>query len=79
MVDFRDVPTGTVVKRSPHYLREHLIPRGHAARKQLGMVVGRDFFQEEGKVVCYPRIFWEGSVTDSLTHPLNAVPYRRKA
>lgn len=73
--DFRKVPLGTLVKRSALWLREvHGRDRG-----QLGIVTDRYFSQgEQGRVVCFPRIHWEGTPSASLTHPDNAVLYRRK-
>ena len=73
--DFRRCKVGTLVMRSPHYLQEHGLP---AHTVQLGIVTDLTFMNDEGRVICYPRIHWEGEVTDHAVHPRNAQPWDRK-
>ena len=59
---------GNLVIRSDHWRREHFATDDY----QLGIVTEVEFFDEEGKVVCYPTIHWEGEVIARSTHPDNA-------
>lgn len=60
--------TGNLVIRSDHWRREHFAPDDY----QLGIVTEVEFFDEDGKVVSYPAIHWEGEVVARVTHPDNA-------
>jgi hypothetical protein len=60
--------TGNLVIRSDHWRREHFAPDDY----QLGIVTEVEFFDEDGKVVCYPAIHWEGEVIARSTHSDNA-------
>ncbi|MDO8416531.1 MAG: hypothetical protein Q7S87_10000 [Agitococcus sp.] len=72
IADFTNAPFGLLVARSPHYC----LNRG-AEQEQRGIVVERTFFQDaKGQAICWPRIHWEGSVSDALCHPINAVAFR---
>ena len=76
--DFSKGPYGLVVTRSDHWYRErgHKIPKRN---KELGIVTDRNFFQDgHGRIICWPVIRWEGGVMDSMTHPMNATPLRKK-
>lgn len=65
---FQGVQPGTLVCRSPHWYREHPTwPRG-----QLGIVLDRNVYEENGAFITYPVIHWEGEVSSSGTHPMNA-------
>jgi len=78
VVDFRTLRSGTLVRRSAHYFKSRSHGKDHPDRKQLGIVTGAKFFEDEiAGVICYPIIHWEGSVSDSMTHPSLAVPARR--
>jgi len=75
--NFKDGPFGLLVTRSDHWYKERgiKIPR----QRQLGIVTDRKFFQDsKGRIVCWPVIAWEGAVVDSMTHPMNAMAYRKK-
>lgn len=73
ILDFLDAGSGTLVKHSEHFLAQHC---GNAPEK-LGIIVGLDFFQDSvGTVICWPRVHWEGSASDSLCHPVNIAPAR---
>lgn len=74
--DFTHCHVGTLVIHSEHYHDQHGTPRRSPSRKRLGMVVDKAFIQEEGAVVCYPVVHWEGAAMGHMCHPLNAVPYR---
>jgi len=60
--------TGNLVIRSDHWRREHFAPDDY----QLGIVTAVEFFDEDGKVIGYPAIHWEGEVIARVTHPDNA-------
>ena len=75
--NFKDSPFGLLVTRSDHWYKERglKIPR----QRQLGIVTDRKFFLDSKKrVVCWPVIAWEGAVVDSMTHPINAIAYRKR-
>ena len=73
ILDFRDADTGILVKHSDHFHEQHC----GAAPEKLGIIVGREFYEDSnGKVICWPRVHWEGAATDSLCHPVNIVPAR---
>lgn len=61
-----------VVKRSAHYCKQH----GGRDKGQLGLVVDKKLFQENGALVCYPVVFWEGAVMSTVVHPANVTPFR---
>jgi hypothetical protein len=71
---FARVRTGTLVRRSEHWHREHPgYPRG-----QVGVVVGSEVYDREETLgegrglVTFPVVHWEGEVSSSVTHPDNA-------
>lgn len=74
MLNFRGT-RGLLVKYSAHYRRNHPTQKGVA--KFIGIVTDTQVFQENGVLVTYPIVMWEGGVMASLTHPMNVVPYRR--
>jgi hypothetical protein len=65
---FAGVQTGTLVRRSKHWYRVH----PGDVKGQLGIVVGRNVYEEGGRLITYPVIHWEGQVSSSGTHPDNA-------
>jgi len=71
-MDFANISIGTVVKRSKHYIEESC----GRNKGQLGIVADKEFFEERGKIVCYPSIHWEGEQMASITHPQNAELFR---
>lgn len=75
--DFTDAGFGLLVKRSAHQRQQHFVPQD--APDVFGIMVGRDFNDEEGRAVCYPRVHWEGEVNDTACHPANVEPVRPHA
>lgn len=65
---FARVNVGTLVRRSSHWYREH----GTWGKGQLGILTDKKVYQEDGHLVTWPLIHWEGDVMPSLTHPDNA-------
>lgn len=65
---FAGVSVGTLVRRSKHWYEVHPGDK----KGQLGIVVGRDCYQESGRLVTYPVIQWEEQASPSGTHPDNA-------
>lgn len=76
-LDFTDADFGLLVKRSAHYREQSCIPADRP--EELGIVVGKSFYEEDGRVVCYPEVHWEGKVTASTNHPMNVTPFRAHA
>lgn len=64
-----------LVERSEHWYKEHGQKR--PKRKELGIITDKKFYMAGNKVVCWPSVFWEGAVHDSLTHPINVTPARK--
>lgn len=64
---FSGVRTGTLVRRSKHWYRVH----PGDAKGQLGIVIGRNVYEEGGRLVTYPVIHWEEQASASGTHPDN--------
>lgn len=65
-----------MVKHSPHWVKESNYPPD---RHKIGVIVDRTFHEDKvAGVVCFPSVHWEGAVTDSVCHPANIVPYRKK-
>jgi hypothetical protein len=64
---FAGVRAGTLVTRSAHWYTQHT----SWPRDQLGIVVNRNLYEEDGRLVTYPVIYWEGEIGSSSTHPLN--------
>ena len=77
VIDFTDAEPGLLVKRSAHFREQSCIPADRP--DQLGIVTGKAFYEEDGRVICYPEVHWEGRVTSSATHPMNVTPYRQHA
>ena len=73
-LDYRRAQTGMLVKRSAHCIQQ-LILRG-ARKRQLGIITGLEFFDEDGQVICYPVVHWEGEPLEHICHPINVEPYR---
>lgn len=71
--NFSELPTGTLVIRSAHWLR---VSCGRG-RGQMGILTGKEFDDEDGEVMCLPVIHWEGDESPSINHPLNAKPFRK--
>lgn len=65
---FQGVLTGTLVRRSKHWYQVH----PGDVKGQLGIVIGRNVYEENGRLVTYPVIQWEGQASSSGTHPDNA-------
>lgn len=76
-LDFTAASMGLLVKRSAHQRRELSMTDDEA--DQFGIMVDREFVEEQGRVVCYPVIHWEGSPTHHLCHPINLEPVRPHA
>jgi hypothetical protein len=76
-LDFTDADFGLLVKRSAHYREQHCIPADRP--DELGIVTDKAFYEEDGRVVCYPEVHWEGNVMASTNHPMNVTPYRQHA
>ena len=74
-LDFTDADFGLLVKRSAHYREQSCISADRP--DELGIVVGRSFYEEDGRVVCYPEVHWEGKVMASTSHPMNVTPFRK--
>ena len=74
-VNFRDIPCGTLVCRSEHWL-------GQGNVQQIGMLTGKAFIKSASDpcavdgVVCHPSVHWEGAIASATTHPLNVALYR---
>jgi hypothetical protein len=64
---FQGVRTGTLVRRSKHWYEQHPGDK----KGQLGIVIGRDVYQEGDRLVTYPIIHWEEQASSSGTHPAN--------
>ena len=81
VIDFRNIKTGTLVKRSTHWFKEHGGRKvGSYESRQIGVITGHKFFEDKvAGVVCYPIVHWEGAVMDSMTHPANVALYRQPA
>ncbi len=79
-IDYR-LLFGCVVTRSDWWYKDRAHKILPLKDRQLGVVTGVEFFQIKPNfpVECWPVIHWEGTVTDSLTHPCNAVPFRNIA
>lgn len=76
VIDFRDVRTGTLVKRSTHWRKS----RGSNPyeQRQIGIITDKSFFEDKvAGVVCYPIVHWEGAPSDSMCHPANVRLYRK--
>ena len=73
--DFTDAEPGLLVKRSAHFRGQSCIPVDRP--DELGIVTGKAFYEEDGRVICYPEVHWEGRVTASTNHPMNVTPYRQ--
>lgn len=74
IIDFRDIPIGTLVKYSDHAIKEM-----GADKKKIGLIVDKDFYEDTNRrVVCWPIIHWEGYPMGHLCHPVNAIPHRKK-
>lgn len=77
--DFTNVPLGTLVEYSDHYLKDRC-----TNKRGLGILVDKKFY--EGKdfgfpgraVVCEPVIHWEGRGMASGCHPCLVQPKRKK-
>lgn len=77
MLNFRGT-RGILVKYSEHYLKVHCVPKDSPLRKRIGVVLDTQVYQEEGTLVNYPIVAWEGvGGIGSVTHPDNVRPYRR--
>lgn len=74
VLDFTNAPSGMLVKRSDHWFKEH----GVKKRVWYGILTGKEFYDKGSHIECFPVIHWEGNVTDSINHPANVVPARRK-
>ena len=73
IVDFRDIPIGTLVKYSDHAIKEIF-----ADKKMIGMIVDKNFYEDANRrVVCWPIIHWEGSPMGFSCHPIHVIPYRK--
>jgi hypothetical protein len=69
------VRTGTLVKRSEHYIRELTYSSETEAKatKQLGIVTELCVFADDlCAVITFPCIHWEGESFTSMSHPMNA-------
>lgn len=76
VLNFKDSPFGMVVTYSDHFYKERgmKVPR----RKKIGIITDKSFFRDsQGRIVCYPSVYWEGAVMSSMTHPLNLKPYHK--
>lgn len=73
ILDFTNAAFGLLVTRSAHWLKE----RCGANEGQLGIIVDRNFYEDANNAaICWPVIHWEGEVSASTCHPVNAVPFR---
>lgn len=75
MKDFKGT-RGMLVKYSAHYRRQHSTQRWDVIGKRIGVIVETHVYQENGVLVTYPEVAWEGG-TRSTCHPMNVTPYRR--
>lgn len=79
VLNFKDAPFGLLVTRSDHWYKERGLKMPQKHKRQLGIVTDRKFYQDsKGRIICWPIIAWEGAVVDSMTHPINVIPYRKK-
>lgn len=76
-LDFSKAPSGMLVKRSPHQVKE-LCLKGKK-KNQIGIVTGFKFYEDDAKsaIVCEPEVYWEGELFSKGVHPVNVVPYRK--
>jgi len=73
-LDYTEAGFGLLVKRSAHFKEQSCIPANQP--DELGIVVGKTFHEENGQVICYPEVHWEGKASSSTNHPMNVTPYR---
>lgn len=75
ILDFTDCGFGLLVTHSKHFNKEHCIK---SRKKDIGIIIDKSFYSDKkGGAVCWPSVRWEGSVTESLCHPINVIPYRK--
>ena len=73
ILDFRTARTGTLVRRSAHFLQD----RCGKAKTQLGVITGFAVFEDKKKApIVWPVVFWEGNASESTTHPALVSPFR---
>lgn len=75
MKDFQRT-RGMLVRYSQHYRNIHSEMDWSVVGKLIGVVIDTETFQENGVIVTYPVVAWEGG-NQSMCHPDNVVPYRR--
>lgn len=76
-LDFTEAGCGLLVKRSAHQREQQCVPADTG--DVFGIMTGKEFFEDEGRVVCYPLVHWEDQVLASSCHPINVVPARPHA
>lgn len=74
ILDFSGAASGTLVKRSAHQRAQLCIPAD--AEDVFGIMVGKEFYDSEFGVICYPVVHWEGQASESVCHPINVEPVR---
>lgn len=74
--DFTNAPHGLLVTYSDHWYKEHCQKRPRTPR--IGVMTDRKFFVNDGKLICWPEVFWEGEVMARIVHPINIKPYRKQ-
>ena len=78
VIDFSRVRTGTVVRRSRHWLKARNVRVGHPDRTQIGIIVGHDVLSDpKCGVVSWPITHWEGGVMANCVHPVNVALHRK--
>ena len=77
VANFEDASVGMLVKRSAHCIKEKCL-KGKQ-KHQIGIIVGVEFYLDtKAGIITWPVIHWEGQVISSLTHPANAIAYRKR-
>lgn len=76
--DFGKAPRGLLVTRSPHWYEQTGVkPK---VPVEVGIVVTRDFQADlRNSAICWPEVHWEGEMHARTSHPVNVIPYRKKA
>lgn len=73
-LDFSEAGFGLLVKRSAHQREQLCMPPD--ANEVYGIMIDKEFVEEEGSAICYPIVHWEGHVAERMCHPINVEPVR---